>query len=350
MTDVMSSKPMSTRRTATIVTIAWLAYVVTWPLGHASIIGDMYAAVALLPAVITAHLLGGRGAKWIAIAFFPVQVALYLAVDHAPGWDMFAGAEGLFALCSVPLLALYVGWASDLRGDLERMHHDRDRFVASVAHDIKNPLTGVIGLSLALAEDPGLGSEQRELASLIATEAQVATDVIEDLSVTALRNSGKFAIHPERFDVLEDIAAAAQRVGAGVAAGSDRMVWADRRRFREILQNLSSNAERHGAAPFDFVVSRVGGHIAVVLRDRGSGIPAELVDRLFEPFGLAGFSDHIESTGLGLSSSRVLATLMHGDLRYQRVDGVTEFTLTLPAAHPSTSITTSEATTEKPSA
>ena len=65
---------------------------------------------------------------------------------------------------------------------------------------------------------------------------------------------------------------------------------------------------------------------------------------------LVGFSDHVESTGLGLSSSRVLATLMHGDLRYRRVDGVTEFTLTLPAAHPSTAITTSEPSTEKPSA
>ncbi len=350
MTDPMSPNPGSARRTALIVTIAWLAYVASWPLGHASLVGDMYAAVALLPAVITAHLLGGTGARWIAVGFLPIQVALYLAVDHEPGWDMFAGAEGLFALTSVPLLALYVGWASDLRKDLERMHHDRDRFVASVAHDIKNPLTGVIGLSLTLAEDPSLGDEQRELASLIATEAQVATDVIEDLSVTALRNSGKFAIHPEAFDVLEDIAAAAQRIGAAVAAGSDRMVWADRRRFRQILQNLASNAERHGEAPFDFVVSRTAGQIAISLKDQGSGIPPGLVDRLFEPFGLVGFSDHVESTGLGLSSSRVLATLMHGDLRYRRVDGVTEFTLTLPAAHPSTSITTSEPSTEKPSA
>jgi signal transduction histidine kinase len=350
MTDLMRLKPSSTRRAVAIVAISWLVYAASWPLGHASLIGDIYAAVALLPTVITAHLFGGTGARWIAAGFLPFQVALYLAVGHQPGWDMFAGAAGLFALASVPLVGLYVGWASDLRGRLERMHHDRDRFVASVAHDIKNPLTGVIGLSLTLAEDPSLGDEQRELASLIATEAQVATDVIEDLSVTALRNSGKFAIHPEAFDVLEDVAAAAQRIGAGVAAGSDRLVWADRRRFRQVLQNLSSNAERHGAAPFDFVVSRVGGHIAIALRDRGSGIPAGLVDRLFEPFGLAGFSDHLESTGLGLSSSRVLATLMHGDLKYRRVDGVTEFTLTLPAAHPSTSITTSEATTEKPSA
>lgn len=341
---------MNPRRTALIVALAWMVYVATWPFGHTSLLGDMYAAVALLPTVITAHLYGGRGARWVAATFIPLQVALYLADGHSPGWDMFAGVEGLFALSTVPLIGLYVGWASDLRGRLEQMHHDRDRFVASVAHDIKNPLTGVIGLSLALSDDPTLGEEQRELASLIATEAQVATDVIEDLSVTALRNSGKFAIHPEAFDVLEDVAAAAQRIGAAVSAGSDRLVWADRRRFRQILQNMATNAERHGKRPFDFIITRVGGQISISLRDHGDGIPDQLIDRLFEPFGLAGISDHIESTGLGLSSSRVLATLMHGDLSYRRGEAVTEFTLTLPAVQPSTSITTSEATTEKPSA
>ncbi len=348
MTDIMDSH--STRRATTTVIVAWIAYTITWPLGHASPIADMYAAVALLPIVVTAHLFGTRGARWIALAFLPYQVGLYLTAGHEPGWDMFAGVEGLFALCVLLLVGLYVGRASDLRQRLQRMHHDRDRFVASVAHDIKNPLTGVIGLSLTLADDPTLGDEQRELASLIATEAQVATDVIEDLSVTALRNSGKFAIHAEEFDVLEDIAAAAQRIEAGVSAGSDRIVWADRRRFRQVLQNLASNAERHGAAPYDFVIARTGGHISIALRDHGAGIPESLVEHLFEPFGLAGFSDHLESTGLGLSSSRVLARLMHGDLSYRRSDGTTEFRLTLPAAHTSTSITTSEPRTEKPSA
>jgi signal transduction histidine kinase len=343
------NESMDTRRTAVIVALTWLAYVATWPVGHASLLGDMYAALALLPTVFTAHLYGGRGARWVAGGFIPLQVALFLADGHSPGWDMFGGAEGVFALSVVPLTGLYVGWASDLRRRLEQMHHDRDRFVASVAHDIKNPLTGVIGLSLALSDDPTLGEEQRELASLIATEAQVAADVIEDLSVTALRNSGKFAIHPEEFDVLEDVAAAAQRIGAAVSAGSDRLVWADRRRFRQILQNIASNAERHGQQPFDFIITRVGGQVSISLRDHGDGIPHELVDRLFEPFGLVGLSDHVQSTGLGLSSSRVLATLMHGDLSYRRGEAATEFTLTLPAVQPSTSITTSEPTTEKPS-
>lgn len=339
----------STRRAMAITALAWAAYAVSFPFGHATPLNDMYAAAAIAPAIITAHLFGSRGARWVAAGFLPLQVGLFLADGHAPGWDMFAGVEGIFALGAIPLIGLYVGWASDLRKRLEALHVERDRFVAAVAHDIKNPLTGVIGLSLALAEDPRLDAEPRELAALIATEAQVATDVIEDLSVTALRNSGQFVIHASSFDPLEDVAAAAQRIGAGVSADSGRTVWADRRRFRQILQNLASNAERHGAPPFEFIIARKGTQIWVSLTDRGPGIPAESVDRLFEPFGMVGVSDHIESTGLGLSSSRVLSTLMHGDLTYLRSDGVTEFRLSLPAAQSPTSTTTSEASSENPS-
>lgn len=332
------------------MSLAWLLYVVTFPIGHATALTDMYTAAAIAPTIFTAHLFGIRGARWVAIGFIPAQVVLFLNNGHSFGWDMFAGIEGFFALSSIPLIGLYVGWASDLRHRLEALHVERDRFVAAVAHDIKNPLTGVIGLSLTLAEDPTLDPEPRELAALIAAEAQVATDVIEDLSVTALRNSGQFTIRAASFDPLEDVAAAAQRIGAGVSASSERTIWADRKRFRQILQNLASNAERHGAPPYEFVIARHGSQVWVSLTDRGGGIPADAVDRLFEPFGMVGVSGHVESTGLGLSSSRVLATLMAGDLSYVRNEGVTEFRLSLPTPQAPISTTNSEATTEKPSA
>lgn len=331
------------------VIVAWVAYVVTFPLGHSTILNDMYSAVALLPMVMTAHLFGTRGARIVALGFFPLQAALFLASDHEVGWSMFAGVEGLFALAILSLVGLYVGRSSDLRIKLERLHAERDRFIAAVAHDIKNPLTGVIGLSLALADDPRLADEPRELAAMIAHEAQAATDVIEDLSVTALRNSGKFTVRPESFDILDEVSEIAARIGASVTATADPTVWADKRRFRQILTNLMMNAERHGAPPFELVVERSMGDVFVRLRDHGNGIPPDMLEHLFEPFGMVGVSDHLESTGLGLSSSRVLATLMHGDLTYRRADDMTEFSIRLPAVHPTSTIT-SEQMSENPSA
>lgn len=337
------------RRPLAWVGAAWLAYVATFPLGHATLLNDMYAAIALLPTVITAHLFGIRGARTVAVVFIPVQAALFLLNDHEVGWSMFAGVEGLFGLVIILVVGLYVGRTSDLRINLEQLHSERDRFIAAVAHDAKNPLTGVIGLSLALADDPRLADEPRELAAMIAAEAQAATDVIEDLSVTALRNSGKFAVHPEAFDVLDEVSPIAARVGASVTVGAERTVWADRRRFRQILSNLVANAERHGAPPFELIIERAMNDVIVRLRDQGNGIPQDMLGHLFEPFGMVGVSDHLESTGLGLSSSRVLATLMHGDLTYRRTDNTTEFSVRLPAHHP-TSTMTSEQMSENPSA
>lgn len=331
------------------VIAAWIGYIVSFPLAHATPLGDMYAAAALLPVVMTAHLFGSRGARFVAVGFIPVQSALFLTTDHEVGLSMFAGVEGLFGLVVLVLVGLYVGKASDIRIKLQRLHAERDRFIAAVAHDVKNPLTGVIGLSLALAEDPQLSNESRELATMIAAEAQAATDVIEDLSVTALRNSGTFTVHPEAFDVLDEVSPVAAKIDAAVTAASERTVWADRRRFRQILANLITNAERHGAPPYELVIERTLDDVFVRLRDHGDGIPQDMLEHLFEPFGMVGVSDHVDSTGLGLSSSRVLATIMHGDLTYRRRQNITEFSVRLPAHQP-TAMTTSEQMSENPSA
>ena len=330
------------------VVAAWVAYAALFGPGHASPANDMFAAVALGPALFTAHLLGFRGARWI-ILFIPLQTLLFLANDHTIGWDMFAGSEGLFGMLSIPLVALYAGNSSDMHRRLEALHDDRDRFIAAVAHDIKTPLTGVIGLSLALADDPALSDEPRELAGLIASEAQVATDVIEDLSVTALRNSGMFRTHPEGFLLADEVVAAAKRIeGVTVDVVSGIEVWADRKRVRQILNNLVSNAERHGAPPIEMRVDSLGDMAFVEISDRGPGISDKHLDSLFEPFGMVGVSGHVESTGLGLSSSRVLAMLMHGNLAYRGDSAGSTFVLSLPIRtddHALGTTTTSDAIT-----
>ena len=72
--------------------------------------------------------------------------------------------------------------------------------------------------------------------------------------------------------------------------------------------------------------------MTVTVRDHGSGIPTDAVERMFEPYArLGGLIGLPSSVGLGLYVSRLLARMMGGDLQYRRVDGVTEFFLTLPA-------------------
>lgn len=309
----------------------WLLYVVVFPIGHGSFANDMFAGAAVGPGLLTSHLFRLKGAKWVAALFFPVQALLYVAADHNFGWDMVVGVEGLFGLSIIPIVILYAGYTAGLRHKLVEIQDQRDRFIAAVSHDVKTPLTGVIGLSLALEEDPMLGDEQRELAGLIASEAQAATGVIEDLSVTALSTSGVFQTHPELFVFADEVIAAAHRIeGVFLDIEPDIEVWADRRRVTQILNNLFTNAARHGLPPIEAIIYRRNSQAVLEVRDHGDGIPTDHLDQLFEPFGMVGVSGHVESTGLGLSSSRVLATLMNGTLDYHHDGGRTTFTFALP--------------------
>lgn len=314
-----------------VVMLLWATYMASFPAGHASMLGDMYVAVSVFPTVVTAHLLGMKGARIVAVAFYPLHALLFLGSDHRVGLDLLGGAEGALGMLVLPLIALYAGYTSDLRRKLIETDGAKDRFIAAVAHDVKNPLTGVLGLAIALRDEPGLPADARELAAMVADEAQAAADIVEDLSVTALRNSGQFQTHPEVFDLGEEAWAACRHIPeVSFEADGDIEVHADPRRVRQILNNLLTNALRHGRPPVDVYVGSDRRWATVEVTDHGDGIPSHAVDALFEPFGLVGVSGHVDSTGLGLSSARVLATLMGGDLAYLRSSDATTFRLSLP--------------------
>jgi signal transduction histidine kinase len=101
--------------------------------------------------------------------------------------------------------------------------------------------------------------------------------------------------------------------------------YADPARVRQIMRNLVTNAVRYGADPI--VVTTGQGQVTV--SDHGTGVPVEDRERIFESYGRSGSHHHRDSIGLGLAISRTLATLMGGDLTYERADGKSTFRLTL---------------------
>jgi len=107
---------------------------------------------------------------------------------------------------------------------------------------------------------------------------------------------------------------------------------ADRLRVRQIVRNLLTNASRYGGAVAEVVIQD-GTLPSIQVRDNGSGVPDELVQRIFEPYGRAhsrGIAT--EAVGLGLTVSRTLAESMGGSLEYRHEGGWSVFELTLKAA------------------
>ncbi len=237
--------------------------------------------------------------------------------------------------------------SQELLGQVRTMQRQRDLFFAMMNHELRNALTGVYGWAERLVK--GKSAE---------AITQAAREVYEgaDRTITLLNNfldltrldAGK--VRPVWREV--DVPAAVQRALAGVrpAAQAKRVALADRYpdappdlrtdpvRLEQILVNLLSNAVRHSPEEGTVSVQVEPQPAAVAFRvsDHGPGIPAELQERIFEPFER--FDPHSGlGTGLGLPVSRRLAEVLGGRLTVESVVGRgTTFTLSLPLTPPST--------------
>ena len=110
-------------------------------------------------------------------------------------------------------------------------------------------------------------------------------------------------------------------------------VWADPLRFRQIVRNLLTNANRYGGEEVWIEVGEREDQVVIAVVDNGNGVPPRLASRIFEAYerGHETSSAQPGSVGLGLAVSRRLAGLMNGTLEYHRADGLTRFELSLPA-------------------
>lgn len=314
------------------VVVLWIAYAALFGVLHATL-NDLGVVFLLVPALATAWLFGMRGALLSIVVMWPLQAVLFVASDHHVGLDMYAGRDGLLGMGVITVLTLLAGWASARMKGLTSLHRAKDRMVASVSHEVRNPLTGVLGLAELLQGEWNELSEadRREFAGRIAQQAREATEIIEDLLVVARMGSGaELKVMAERVDLAAVAGTAVALASAPVMLVADpAQATADGMRVRQVVTNLVSNAVKYGGSDRRLVVGADAGRAWVEMRDDGPGVDPVVLEGLFEPFVAA---DHGQATGIGLAVSRALARAMGGDLVYRREDGWSVFRLELPAA------------------
>jgi signal transduction histidine kinase len=222
---------------------------------------------------------------------------------------------------------------------LDAMLQSKDELVASVAHELRTPLTGIMGLALEVRDNLAALDTQEavELLDLIASESVEVTQLVEDLMIAARADLDTLAVRPETLDIRAEIDLVVSQLTGDkvpvVTVDHTTRAWADSLRLRQIVRNLLSNAERYGGPNVRVVVTTETGQLVLRVIDDGAGIPADLVDEIFTPFGQASANpSHPGSMGLGLAVSKRLARLMGGDLTYRYADGCV-FELRLPASN-----------------
>lgn len=211
------------------------------------------------------------------------------------------------------------------------------RFVAHVSHEMRSPISGVLGMtSLLLLSN--LDERQRRFVSLAQTSAETLLQLVNDILDLAKIESGRFQLDPQPFsiatlasEVAETFRVLAQSKGVDLTLTVDstlpRTLIGDALRLRQILTNLVGNAVKFtsaGTVSLGVFAHRVLSSTATVdsfairieVRDTGKGIGEEACLNLFTEFMQedASTSRLFGGTGLGLAVSRQLVHLMGGEI------------------------------------
>lgn len=230
------------------------------------------------------------------------------------------------------------------REQAEHAIHDRDLLISSISHDLRTPLAGIKLTADLLrrrlrraAPDP-----EQVLSGIAQIEASVdrMTALIADLLDAAQLAGGLAALRREPVDLValarRVIAERAGSQGA-IQLASDAasiVVQADRLKVGRVLANLLDNAIKYSPNGVEVTarvtVSPAWAEIAV--RDRGIGVPAADLPRLFEPFfRAANARDRLPGTGIGLAGAQRIAEQHGGAILVESVEGEgSVFTLRLP--------------------
>lgn len=211
----------------------------------------------------------------------------------------------------------------------------KDELMATVSHELRNPIAVIFGLGEEMAQnyDSFSDEDRREMASLIASQADDAAWLIEDLLVAYREHGGQVSVAVQSFDPRSEVERVIEVIDHPIrveAPGEESQVKADPRRTRQILRNLVNNALRYGGQEITICLVPSADVVEIHVCDDGEPIDQSEIERIFQPFESGTNAADSRSVGLGLAVGRRLARLMGGDLVYRHDGEYSRFVLSLP--------------------
>jgi signal transduction histidine kinase len=212
-----------------------------------------------------------------------------------------------------------------------RLDRERSDLVATVAHELRSPLTGVKGFTGTLLArwDKFTDDQKKLIMQSVHTDTDRLTRLIAELLEVARIDTGRLSLHPRPVDT----AAAVEQVTNSVGAGTKRKIHldaepdlpqllADPDRFAQVLTNLVDNAVRHGegevrvlARPRTVEDQRF---VELVVEDEGEGISPAIRKRVFTKFWKHGTRG---GSGLGMYIAHGLVTAQGGRITITDAEG-----------------------------
>ncbi len=184
----------------------------------------------------------------------------------------------------------------EVEGALMEADHRKDEFLALLAHELRNPLAPLVTGLEVMHDLTGSSPEEEELRLVMARQVQQLVRLVDDLLDVSRISRGKLQVQRERISIHEVVAGAVDLCRPAMDAARHRFlsqlpsqelfVLGDRVRLMQVVGNLLINAAKYtpSQGEIELLVAPREGEVAIVVRDTGIGIPAEMLPRIFELF------------------------------------------------------------------
>lgn len=214
--------------------------------------------------------------------------------------------------------------------------------IATTSHDLRNPLSIIMGFAGFLRSDDDISPEERrEFGDFIHEAARCANVLVGDLLQISKLDAG--VVEPRTKTIHLATAVDSSRVQGGASAAEvfnnvpdDLEAAADPDHLHRMLTNLITNASKYGVSPISVSAEAVGERVLIHVTDEGAGVPPEFVPHLFEKFARSeqAKASRPEGTGLGLTIVAGLAQINGGSVWYERNEPTgARFIVELPSAN-----------------
>jgi signal transduction histidine kinase len=203
--------------------------------------------------------------------------------------------------------------------ELQRANQAKDDFLATLSHELRTPMTSIMGWSQILDDEDLDEGMRKQAISAIRTSAKVQAQLIDDLLDVSRITAGKMKLDVQAVTLAPVVTAALQTVQTAADAKGVRLhatltehvpVSGDPHRLQQVVWNLLSNAVKFTPPGGDVFVElrQENRHAVIEVRDTGQGIEPEFMPHLFERFRQADSSTSRSHMGLGLGTGDRAAT------------------------------------------
>jgi signal transduction histidine kinase len=353
-------RPFETRRTVVLLAavgalfvgdLFWADSTQTYVLGDWMDYGWLSAYVgfgvaALLPAPSRSH--GAEsvsGLRRFLVLALPVMVVPAVVVIETVLGHRFSVVDALLMFTLLLLVMLRLGIVirglEETRAELREQNRLKDELISVVSHDLRTPLTSIMGY-LELVADEKDPETARQFLDVVQRNTGRLHRLVEDLLFVSRVQSGREALElgPVCLGELvrETVAASLPAAdGADVeltcTVETDEVVLLDAHRIAEVLENLLSNAVKFTppGGRVGVYAGRENGALVLRVEDSGVGIAEEDRHHLFDRFFRASGAEGIPGAGLGLSIVKAIVDAHGGDVAVRSVVGAgTTFDVRLP--------------------